>query len=362
MKTILLIAFVGVFTNLMQAQAPTIVTTASNCTIFRNFNLSDEGFSSPSIYGGGDDVSFFWNSAVGAEIETSGLSVRTGSLISPSYFQTVNGVLTVGFAYSAPAGTEYRIRVIAGPSSPPLEIIANTANGPVYTPLPGTSGNVCLLLSDADLTIGRDIRIEFTFRAFLPGAIVFDDLAATVAGGPLPVIFEGLVARRNADGTIKLLWDVGTEQNVQGYVVESSVDGTTFTYDGYVGAAGRDIYSFDHAGKLFQTMYFRVKSVDFDGRMKYTPIIKVYVNDEEYVPIQAYPNPVRDMVTIQHNKAMERSLITLVSPDGRVLQQKLTLSSTYQTQLDLSTLKPGLYLVKYDDGRGSVQTVKIIKN
>jgi len=344
------------------AQSPTFVTTASNCSVFRNFNTSDEGFSSPSIYSSAEDVSFFWNAGAGAEIENSGLAIRSGSLISPTYILNIAGQITIGFRYAAPANTGYRIRVISGATSPPLEVLATTANGPVYTPLPDTAGNICLLLTDADLTIGREVRFEFTFRAVQPGDILFDDLALTVAGGPLPVTFEGFTSRRNTDGTIKLLWDVATEINVKGYYVESSTNGVDFTNAGYVTASGKDIYSFDIAAKLLQTTFFRVRNVDFDGKSKYTPIIRVYAKEQTDSHIQVYPVPATDQVTVQHSKSSEKATVTLISPDGKILQQKVAVANTLQTQLNINTLASGLYIVRYDDGNGDVQTAKIIKN
>jgi hypothetical protein len=362
MKTFLLIAGMIMSGSAAFAQAPTIVTEANNCTVFRNFNLSDEGFSSPSIYSDNDDVQFSWNAALGAEVESSGLVVRNGSLISPAYILNVNGQVTVGFQYSAPVGTEYRIRIISGANTPPLEILATTGNGPEYTALPATSGSICLLLSDADLTVGREIRFEIVFRVFLPGNVIFDNLAASVEGGPLPVTFEGFVAKKNADGTAKLLWDVGTEINVKGYYVETSSNGVDFTEAGYVTAAGKDIYSFDYMQKMLQTTFFRVKSMDFDGRAKYTVIIKVYAKDQTTSQILVYPVPARDQVTIQHLKSSSNTRITLVNPDGKVVQQVIALPNSLQTQLNISNLQQGLYFIRYDDGQGEVQVAKLIKN
>ncbi len=343
------------------AQSPTIVTTATNCTVFRNFNASDEGFSAPSIYSDANDVAFFWNAGLGAELESSGLTVRNGSLISPVYIQSEDGRATIGFSYVAPAGTEYRIRIISGATSPPLEILANTANGPVYTALPSTSGSICLLLTDADLTAGRQIRFEFTFRATQPGNIQFDNLSLSVAGGPLPVTFEGFVARRDNDGSVKLLWNVGEEVNVKGYYVESSTNGVDFTSAGYVTASGKKIYSLDYPGKQMQTMFFRVKNIDFDGRSKYSSIIKVYVREQTGAQIQLYPVPATDQVTVQHNKSPERTIITIVSPEGRVVRQVRASLNTLQTQVNISNLPKGIYIVKYDDGSGEVQSLKLIK-
>jgi len=362
MKNFLLMALSAIIGIGAFAQSPTIVTPSVNCSVFRSFNTSDEGFSSPSIYSDGNDVSFNWNVGAGAEIENSGLTVRNASLISPTYFVTTPGQVNVGFSYFAPLGTEYRLRIISSVTSPPLEILANTANGPVYTPLVGSSGNTCILVSDADLTAGKAIRFEFTFRLTQPGIFLFDNLALTVAAGPLPVTFEGFVARRNNDGTIKLLWDVGEEVNVKGYYVESSINGVDFTNAGYVPATGNHVYSLDYQGKLVQTMFFRVKSVDIDGSKRFTPIIRVYAKDQSDAGIQLYPMPAKEQVTVQHNSSALSAKITLIGIDGQVVKTIETIPNSLQTQININNLTRGIYLVRYDDGLGKVQTVKLVKN
>ncbi len=362
MKKFLLLCSVTAWGVNASAQLPTTVTPSNNCTVFRTFNNSDEGFSSPSIYSDANDVSFFWNAGTGSEVENSGLSVRNGSLISPVYVQSEPGVAVIGFKYTAPVGTQYRIRIISAQSAPPLEILATTANGPVYTPLPSTSGNICLMLIDGDLTVGRQIRFEFTFRNILPGNVTFDDLAISVAGGPLPVTFEGFVARKDDDGAVKLLWNVGDEINVKGYYVESSSNGVDFTTAGYVTATGKSIYSIDYKDKVLQTMFFRVKNIDFDGRSKYTPIIKVYAKEQSGASIQLYPVPATGLVTVQHNKSSAKAVITLYTPEGRLMQTVPAVANTLQTQVNITWLVKGVYILKYDDGKGDIQSMKLIRN
>lgn len=359
MKKFLLSIVLITFVVAARTQTPTIVTPATNCFVFRNFNASDEGFSSPSIYSGSDDVSFFWDATAGAEIETSGLTVRSGSLISPVYLQAAPGNVTLGFRYEAPAGCEYRIRIITGVISSPLEILATTANGPVYTLLPSTSGTICLSLTDGDLTLGRPVRFEFTFRLNQPGNVVFDDLSLSVAAGALPVTFEGFIARKNADESLQLLWNVGEEDNVKRYVVESSKDGLNFTTAGYVTATGKSIYSLAYP-KLAQTTYFRIKNEDFDGRSKYSPVIKVYQKEQMNGQIQLYPMPATDMVTVQHKEAISKGTINLYNSNGKMLQQVIVIPHSFQTQISLDQLAKGMYLVSYYDGQ-SVSSAKLVK-
>jgi Secretion system C-terminal sorting domain len=361
MKKLLLIAIICSSALAAAAQYPTTVSAANNCNVFRNFNNSDEGFSSPSIYSDGNDLSFFWNAGLGAEIESSGFNgQRSASLISPVYIQTDPGVVTVGFKYNVPNGTEYRIRVISSASSAPLEVIATTANGPVYTALPGTSGNVCVLLTDADLTVGRLIRFEFTFKTNTPGNMLFDDLAISVLGGPLPVTFEGVTSKINSNGSVKLLWNVGQEVNVKGYYLETSSNGTDFSNAGYVAAAGKNIYSMDYYGKMSPVTYFRVKNIDFDGKSKYSTIIRVYTKQTD-LHLQVYPTPAKEQVTVEHSLALLNSMITLLRADGTILRKIYVDPGTVNTQLNVSTLAKGIYIIRFDNGAENSESVKFIK-
>jgi len=344
------------------AQSPTFVFTSSDCNFIRDFTLSDEGFSSPSIYSNDNDVSFFWNSGAGALIESSGLTSRTGSVISPVFLNTLNGQTVVGFTYNVPAGTEYRIRVISGLIGTPLEILATTANGPVWTALPSTSGSLCLLLVDADLTVGQGLRYEFSFRATAPGSMLFDNFAINTAQSPLPVTFRGFVAKKNDNNTIKLLWDVGDEVNVNSYVVERSYNGSDFISIGSVTATGKSTYNLvdNTFADEAQTRYYRVKNVDIDGQSKYTPVVRVSgrkVSNQ----IQLYPVPATDYVYVQHDKAPLNVSISLFNMDGRLIKQIQAVPNTFQTRININELKSGVYIVKYDDGNGDIQSAKLIK-
>ena len=366
MKKFLLSALTCLTFIAASAQFPTTQTNITGCSVFRNFNTSDEGFSSPSIYSSDQDVQFNWTLSAGAEIENSGLNGRTGSLISPIYTLAETGQVIIGFKYEIPAGTQYRIRIITAASNPPLEILATTANGPVYTSFTTNTGNICVRLTDQDLVVGQQVRFEFTFR--VPTGrqnerVLFDDLALSVLqGGPLPVTFQGFVAKKLDDATTKFLWDVSQEVNVKGYYVEASANGVNFQTLGYVSATGKKVYSLNYADKISGTMYFRVKNVDFDGKTKYSAIIKL--NGKEIVmnSLQVYPQPAYEQVTIQHNRAIERAAFTLYSADGKIIMQKLAMPSTQQTQLNISSLNSGLYMLRYDDGTGKIQTKSLIKN
>lgn len=78
--------------------------------------------------------------------------------------------------------------------------------------------------------------------------------------------------------------------------------------------------------------------------------------------MQAYPNPAIDEVTIQHVSSPNRAVMFLVNMDGKILQQRTVMPNTLETRLHIGMLNKGLYIVKFDDAKGDVRTLQLIKN
>ncbi len=78
--------------------------------------------------------------------------------------------------------------------------------------------------------------------------------------------------------------------------------------------------------------------------------------------MEVYLKPAFEQVTIQHKKASENTVFTLYSTDGKILLQKRAMPNTLQSQINISNLRAGLYILRYDDGTGKVQTKFLIKN
>jgi hypothetical protein len=356
------IAFLfALFPLLSSSQQPTTVVNSSNCNFTYTFNTTDEAFSSPSIYSDANDFGLFWNGSNLSETTGANFSTRTASTISGIFFNTESLRSTIGFDYSVPTGTEYRIRIISGQFSPPLEILASTANGPIWSAFPSTTGSLCFELQDADLPVGTQIRYEITFRTINPGAIIFDNFRRASFNIPLPVTFMGFIAREITTGSYKLLWNVAEEVNVRGYEVESSNDGVTFTKIGYIPATGASNYSFMNNQTIKGTQFFRVRNIDIDNQFKYTGIIRIQ-NSDDISTIKLYPVPATDLLYIEHKKQSAKGTVSVISIDGKVLIQTFTQPGSYQTSVYVNQLPAGIYMIKYDDGKGTVQTTRFIKN
>ena len=124
-------------------------------------------------------------------------------------------------------------------------------------------------------------------------------------------------------------------------------------------ATGSAAYSYTDNAALGGVYFYRVRNVDTDGSSKYTAIVRV--NLDKKVPLRAYPQPAFSSVVIEHNEAAMQARITLSSAAGQVVRSIAVQPQSLSTPVDLSGLQSGIYLVRFDNGAGSSETLKIVK-
>lgn len=378
----------------ISAQSPTTVTQGVCSGVVANFNTNDNGFNSPSIFGGNFDSSFYFNSARGyftdylppTRVNPPG-APRVQSIISPPYPNpNPNGTFTVGFYYivNNPSVDRFQVRIISVTQTTQGTVTNVEAtsgvqsfaawstptpyvdNGPNPTPfLNGFEGRVCLRLIDPDIINSPQttFRVEVSYLLNSAFFAVFDDLSIGPLNSPLPVNFIGLMANRNLDNTVQLKWDVSQEINVREYQVERSDNGTSFTTAGTIAAKGKSIYAFSDQGST-RTVFYRVKSVDIDGKTKYSGIVQLKgtSSDTYATGLMIYPVPAENDITIAHKKLERGARITVSSTTGRTMKIIVPVVGTSNTMVNLNGMPAGLYFVQLDDGKGGVQTTKLIKN
>jgi hypothetical protein len=181
--------------------------------------------------------------------------------------------------------------------------------------------------------------------------------APAPASLPLPVTFAGFYAKNN-NGYISLTWNVATESNVTGYEVQRSIDGANFSKIGFVSAANNSSYSFIDS-KAGDIVYYRIKSIDADGKYSYSIIVNIKGLQSDVV-MRAFPMPVQNQLTIQHNAANGNTKLEIISADGRIIKALFLTEGTQQTNVDIASAKPGVYVVRLLNGT-NIQTAKIIK-
>jgi hypothetical protein len=177
---------------------------------------------------------------------------------------------------------------------------------------------------------------------------------------PLPVNFVSFKGYKTSTGN-ELVWKVAQQVNVKGYDVERSNDGIQFFKIGYVAAAdNQDSYTFTDIQPAVGTVYYRIKNVDSDGAYKYSTVVSIK-NGAASIVLRAFPIPAQNHVTLQHNEAGSSALISLVGFDGRVVKTIRPSVGSMQTEINLSGLPSGMYMVRYDNGKGQVETLKLVK-
>ena len=90
-------------------------------------------------------------------------------------------------------------------------------------------------------------------------------------------------------------WRVENESNLKQYDVEKSVDGNHYATANTVTAnnAALSNYNWLDVNPSKGYNYYRIKSVDINGKMEYSKVVKVFIGTTKQA-ITVYPNPVKD--------------------------------------------------------------------
>jgi hypothetical protein len=186
----------------------------------------------------------------------------------------------------------------------------------------------------------------------------------------LPVDFTSFTAMLlNKTTNVSLKWTTASEKNVSHYIVERSKDGKEYSQAGVVFAANTNenntyTYTDNNATAHGNVLYYRVRSVDADGTLKYTAtrMIRAGKQTENTVAILAYPNPVTNelRVTIPNNWQDKKVVYEVFTTTGTAVYKTVSVNSSQTESLDVSKQAPGFYMVKVSCGTETAMQ-KIIK-
>lgn len=212
-----------------------------------------------------------------------------------------------------------------------------------------TAGNFHFMI---DLDPGYDTAIVRTNVTYG----IFANKLAQAAGGSLPLTWLNLDGHLNNQQQSTLSFTVN-EENVKGYAVEKSMDGTTFSAIASLQSKGTGThnYVYTEPTALQQTAWYRILQTDIDGRSGYSAVIRL-VAGKARVSATVFPVPASRQVTLQitgeellHTKA--------VLVDIKGIQVRSMLITDYNTPIDLHNLCGGLYILQLANG----SSLKIMK-
>ena len=191
--------------------------------------------------------------------------------------------------------------------------------------------------------------------------IVFAPLKA------LPVTFTSIKAYRQ-DKNVNVEWKVENEMNIKQYEVEKSTDGIHFATIAIQAATANGgssaVYLATDAKLVFGYNYYRIKSMDMNGKALYTNIVKVFVGSTKR-DITIHPNPITDgIIHLQLvNQPGGRYGIRLLNKLGQVIQSRQIEhtegSSTELIKWDYK-LAHGIYQLEVTRPDGSVKDINVL--
>jgi|GEM_PF-6261343 len=168
--------------------------------------------------------------------------------------------------------------------------------------------------------------------------------------------------------TVKLDWSTATESNSSSFEIERSNDNSSFIKIGSVAAAGnsntKTNYSFTDNYASNDVNYYRLKMLDIDQHYKYSTVIVVRKNTNNFQLKSVFPNPFANeiQVGITLNKNQDIRL-NLLNNEGKLLLSKDTKGKTGINTLLLNNLGPlskGIYLLQLVTENGNINE-KLLK-
>ena len=160
----------------------------------------------------------------------------------------------------------------------------------------------------------------------------------------------------------QLKWITTNEINTSKFIVERSDDGVNFDPIAEVKAnntSGTHQYISSDQNPLKGISYYRLKQMDNDGNYTYSKIVAIDLKLNKDVVL--YPNPVGNSLIFMHPSSLSVATINLVSANGNLEISISAQPNTSQTEIDVSSLKAGAYILNYL-GKEEKLVLKFIKN
>jgi hypothetical protein len=186
--------------------------------------------------------------------------------------------------------------------------------------------------------------------------LLCDDIILTIQGpgiptqqitlsAALPVNFTAFTATPKGK-QVQLDWGTSNESRNDFFEVQRSHDAISWStisrIDGSGSTTQTSTYRFIDVDTRAGDVYYRLRQVDFDGAAVFSHTVSLSLEQGSF---GAFPNPTNGPLTIEGSGS-----ITVRDLTGRTLLTTVGLSGNETTTLDLSSLRPGLYLVQTEAG------------
>ncbi len=189
-----------------------------------------------------------------------------------------------------------------------------------------------------------------------------DTVNVTVGTVPLKFISYNLISSlRGTKQSLENTWTTANEINVSHFNIQRSINVKDFITKGKVVAQNKiaNEYSFiDNELPITTdqlTIYYRIESVDKDGRKQYSTTQQI--NTKHQTPnIALYPNPAKDYINVSSNENIKE--IKIINQLSQIVQHQTP--NTKQITINTKQFAKGLYIVQCTTNKGEINIQKLI--
>ena len=161
----------------------------------------------------------------------------------------------------------------------------------------------------------------------------------------------------------RVAWTTEREYNVTNFVVERSDDGISFYAIAQV--AGRNSgnteqYSNLDYAPIQRTAYYRLRSIDINGRASVSKTVSVSVTSDTQLTLMT--NPAHDKVTLMAGAALTGTFsYSIMAMNGQLMQRgNLAIQNGGSYQITFNrNMTPGVYALDINNGKNSF-TYKLV--
>ena len=229
-----------------------------------------------------------------------------------------NAKLILNWGFTPVAGDEFTILTYSSK-------VGEFAPGNVT--IPSVSGLIVALIQDATF-------VKVTVYAPLP--VKLADFSGSIRGGD-----------------VYLEWETSIEQNNQGFEILRSTNAGNWSSIGFVeshGGLNGNRYEYLDTEPMAGPNYYRLRQLDYDGRVELSDIVMVLCKDAKYI-LHLYPNPVQSHVSLTNLEG--QTLYSIINEMGQTLQSGTTSGGEV---IDVQSLPSGMYYLQAGN-----QVLKFIK-
>jgi hypothetical protein len=189
----------------------------------------------------------------------------------------------------------------------------------------------------------------------------------SVTGAALPISIEYFKGSKQSNGHL-LDWKVTCYSSPSVMLeLERSADGRHFSaINSQSATATRCLqpFSYTDATPLAGVNYYRLKSVDIDGKVTYSTIVALLNKDKGFEMLSLMPNPAKDVAVLSVTSAV-KSIMEIVVSDlsgKQISKQRVSLiAGNNQLPLNVGNLASGTYQVTGITADGVMKTLRFVK-